>query len=304
MDKAIQVSGRSKKISSTSSQSQTEWIVLGTQDAATQHVGEGKSYEKYRENKSNSKWTYDLLKEEMLCNKDRLIGWLMDEKLIAKSRKCGHCNEMMKLVIANDRSDGFKWECRRQINGKRHRVEISIRKDSWFEKSNLTLEEIVKLTYWWCRGVSQEDIRHEVNVSEHTAVDWDSFCRESCEVTLLERENKIGGPGKTVQIDESKFGKRKYHRGHKVEGQWVFGGIEEESRRSFMVAVEKRDEKTLLPLIQRHIAEGSTIVSDCWKAYVNLEKHGYVHKCVKDIGDRQRQRCLTLAFENPCSHRT
>ena len=188
MDKAIQVSGRSKKISSTSSQSQTEWIVLGTQDAATQHVGEGKSYEKYRENKSNSKWTYDLLKEEMLCNKDRLIGWLMDEKLIAKSRKCGHCNEMMKLVIANDRSDGFKWECRRQINRKRHRVEISIRKDSWFEKSNLTLEEIVKLTYWWCRGVSQEDIRHEVNVSEHTAVDWDSFCRETCEVTLLERK--------------------------------------------------------------------------------------------------------------------
>ena len=311
MDKGIQVCGRNNKISSASSQSQTEWTVLATQDAATQHVGEGKSYEKYRKNKANSKWTYDRLKEEILCNKDRLIGWLVDEKLIANSRKYGHCNEMMKLVIANDRSDGFKWECRRQINGKRHRVEISIRKDSWFEKSNLTLVEIVKLTYWWCRGVSQEDIRHEVNVSEHTAVDWDSFCRETCEVTLLEREDKIGGPGKTVQIDESKFGKRKYHRGHKVEGQWVFGGIEEESRRSFMVAVEKRDEKTSLPLIQRHIAEGSTIISDCWKAYVNLEKHGYVHKCVnhskefvnadgiiqtrsKDIGDRRRQRCLTL----------
>ena len=280
MDKGIQVCGRRKKISSANSQSQTEWTVLATQDAATQHVGEGKSYEKYRQNKQKSKWTYDRLKEEILCNKDRLIGWLVDEKLTANSRKCGHCNEMMKLVIANDRSDGFKWECRRQINGKRHRVEMSIRKDSWFEKSNLTLVEIVKLTYWWCRGVSQEEIRHEVNLSEHTAVDWDSFCRETCEVTLLEREDKIGGPGKTVQIDESKFGKRKYHRGHKVEGQWVFGGIEEESRRSFMVAVEKRDEKTLLPLIQRHIAEGSTIISDCWKAYVNLEKHGYVHKCV------------------------
>ena len=95
---------------------------------------------------------------------------------------------------------------------------MSIRKDSWFEKSNLSLEEIVKLTYWLCRGLKQDEIRHEVNASKHTAV-----------VTLLEKEHKIGGPGKTVQIDESKFGKRKYHRGHKVEGQWVFGGIEEET---------------------------------------------------------------------------
>jgi len=37
---------------------------------------------------------------------------------------------------------------------------------------------------------------------------------------------KLGGPGKIVEIDESKFGRRKYHRGHHVDGQWVFGGIE------------------------------------------------------------------------------
>ena len=78
----------------------------------------------------------------------------------------------------------------------------------------------------------------------------------------------------------SKFGKRKYHRGHRVEGQWVFRGIEEESMRSFMAALDKRDEATLLPLIQKHIAPGTTIISDCWKAYCNLEKHGYEHHLV------------------------
>lgn len=49
-----------------------------------------------------------------------------------------------------------------------------------------------------------------------------------------------------MQIDESKIGKTKYHRGHVVEGQWVFGGIEEDSRKCFIVTVEDRSEKTLL----------------------------------------------------------
>ena len=126
--------------------------------------------------------------------------------------------------------------------------------------------------------MKQEEICHELNIA--SAVDWDSFCRETCEIILLERDQQIGGPGKIVQIDESKFGKRKYHRGHRVEGQWVFDGIEEDSRRSFMAAVDKRDEATLLPLIQKHIAPGTTIISDCWKAYCNLEKHGYEHRLV------------------------
>jgi thiamine biosynthesis protein ThiC len=33
----------------------------------------------------------------------------------------------------------------------------------------------------------------------------------------------IGGPGVHVQIDESKFGVTKYHKGRKVQGVWVLG---------------------------------------------------------------------------------
>lgn len=139
---------------------------------------------------------------------------------------------------------------------------------------------MLKFTYWWCRDVDQMQIKHELGLSSSTAVDWDSFCREICEIFLLENSEMVGGEGIVVQIDESKFGKRKYHRGHRVDGQWVFGGIEEGSRKCFMVAVEQRDEVTLLPIIQKFIKPGSIIVSDCWKAYINLEKHGYTHKTV------------------------
>ena len=43
---------------------------------------------------------------------------------------------------------------------------------------------------------------------------------------MLGNSEKIGGNGVEVEIDESKFGKHKYYRGHRVEGQWVFGGRE------------------------------------------------------------------------------
>lgn len=51
-----------------------------------------------------------------------------------------------------------------------------------------------------------------------------SFCREILLNAVFQPKTKLGGPGIEVQIDESKFGRRKYYRGHRVEGVWVFGG--------------------------------------------------------------------------------
>ena len=157
---------------------------------------------------------------------------------------------------------------------KRHKVELNIRKISWFEQSNLnlTLEEIIKLTYWWCCGLTENQIMHQLRLSFATVVDWANFCREVCEEVILEKSEPISGKNVRVQIDESKIGKRKYHRGHLVEGQWVFGGIEENSRKCFLFPVKDRSEATLLPIIKKWIKPGSTIISDCWKGYTNLQK--------------------------------
>ena len=77
-----------------------------------------------------------------------------------------------------------------------------------------------------------------------TIVDWCNFAREVC-VSVLETDSKpIGGPGTISEIDESKFGKRKYHRGRRVDGVWVFGGID--IGNCFMVTVEDRSAATLI----------------------------------------------------------
>ena len=84
-------------------------------------------------------------------------------------------------------------------------------------------------------------------------------------LTVLHISEPIGGPGVEVEIDELKFGKRKYRRGLQVEGRWVFRGREKNYKsKIFMVPVDNRKKKTLIPIIQKYIKPGSIIHSDCW----------------------------------------
>jgi hypothetical protein len=41
-----------------------------------------------------------------------------------------------------------------------------------------------------------------------------------------------------------KFGRRKYHKGHPVKGQWVFGGVESETGKMFLVPVTDKTADT------------------------------------------------------------
>ena len=91
---------------------------------------------------------------------------------------------------------------------------------------------------------------------------------------------KIGGYDLTVEIDESKFGKTKYHKGRHITGQWIFGAICRETSEFFVVPVEKRDSATLIPIITSKVFEGSTIISDCWKSYDCLSQHDFEHLSV------------------------
>lgn len=89
----------------------------------------------------------------------------------------------------------------------------------------------------------------------------------------------IGGENIVVEIDESKFGKRKYHRGHKVEGVWILGMVERgtEKRKLILIPVEKRDAITLTNLILKYVKPGSIIYTDMWKGYSTLSKFDYQH---------------------------
>ncbi len=56
-------------------------------------------------------------------------------------------------------------------------------------------------------------------------VGWFNFGHEVCIEIVKAYRERIGGPGKIVEQDESKFDKRKNNKGRLVEGQLFFGGI-------------------------------------------------------------------------------
>lgn len=41
-----------------------------------------------------------------------------------------------------------------------------------------------------------------------------------------------------------------------------------------------RGAEDLIPLIKKHVAQGSIIHTDMWRAYSTLSEHGYIHKVV------------------------
>ncbi|GFY05381.1 DDE_Tnp_IS1595 domain-containing protein [Trichonephila clavipes] len=200
----------------------------------------------------------------------------MESGLIKEAFNCVRCKEPCSIVKRKKSSNGSIWRC------KKCRAEKSIRVGSWFSCSKLNLQEILRLTWDLITGTKTCDIERKSGFSSATLADWRHFVHEQVLDHVELTSSKIGGVGKVVEVDESKFGKRKFHKGRHVEGQWVFGGVERDSGKLFLVAVHDRTKRTLMQIIMEWIEPGTTIISDCWKGYNHdvLTAEGFNHLTV------------------------
>ena len=194
----------------------------------------------------------------------KLINDFIDYKVFNNRCECGW---IMNIMKNSESIDGYCFMC---PCGKKS----TLRKGSWLAKSHLKLSQIIVFIQLWTSNCELKTIQTSAGISFKTAVKLNKFFYELVVSIAEQNSEPIGGRAKIVEIAESKFGKRKYHKGHRVEGQWVFGGVERGSYKSFMVSVDRRDEVTLLPLIKRWIHPESIIISDCWAvsiyAYLQL----------------------------------
>lgn len=57
----------------------------------------------------------------------------------------------------------------------------SVRVGTWFEESNLTLQQMLIFTYMWLNKFSKARIVLEMSISAVNYVKWDKFHRRVCE---------------------------------------------------------------------------------------------------------------------------
>ena len=155
----------------------------------------------------------------------------------------------------------------------------SLYSGTYFSGTHLSTNQILTILYAFSRSESITQASELAGCSLKTASQWYASTRNMLQEHVLASPNsRIGGPGTVVQIDETKFGKRKYHRGHRVEGNWVFGGIEYlydqdnfrfVAGKTFCVVVPRRDQETLFPIMARWIKPGTLVWSDAFKTYVH-----------------------------------
>ena len=149
---------------------------------------------------------------------------------------------------------------------------MSIYKGSFFANSHIDPGKILRMAHLWLAGANHSTIQSLTDHSTATVTDYIGYFRSLIAFNLAENRQLIGGNGIIVEVDEAKFGRRKYNRGHRVDGAWVFGGVERTpERRMFALVARDRSAITLLNAIQENIHPGLIIYSDMWRGYANIE---------------------------------
>lgn len=191
---------------------------------------------------------------------------------------CNKCGNQMNLCRDYSVSDHMSWKC----PCSQCRRSISIRDGTIFSGKRYPMKTLFQIYCYWCADFPIYEIAQLIGIGSNTHP-IQNLCHEFRQAAIVKynfdlQQNPLGGQNK-VEVDESAFGKAKYHRGRALKTQcnWVIGAFEQNTRRVSVQTLQHRNTATINPFIAQSISPGTTIYTDEWRAYNQLPNMGYVH---------------------------
>ena len=120
---------------------------------------------------------------------EKRLEWLLAHGLVVEQQQCPNCLGPIHLVECVSSTDGYVWRCRQRGCQKR----LSLRQNTIFENSRLSISKILQLMYRWARELPVGQAADEVAVELKTTIDWYCKFREACANFLLQTEQPMLG---------------------------------------------------------------------------------------------------------------
>ncbi|KAJ8651310.1 hypothetical protein O0I10_013201 [Lichtheimia ornata] len=196
---------------------------------------------------------------------------------------------MSMMEISKNGHPQLVWKCTHRPCEGCNRQQKSLREGSFFSGLKIGMHQVLGIIWLYLYKVEMKGIRDLTGASAPTVRTVIHLLYRLMNADIKDDDVTIGGKDSDgnsiiVEVDESKFGKRKSHRGHRVEGVWVVSGVEKTpDRKLFLTTVEDRKKDTLHLILGNYIKAGSEIRTDCWKGYCGLSRlpgKQYRHKTV------------------------
>lgn len=215
----------------------------------------------------------------------KLLEYLIKHGVVAGFKHCPRCGFKMKLCVKKS-----VFRCRKSyqtINSCKKKVSkqcdksVSIFSGTLLQKSRIDTRQICCFIVAWL-FMSPPSIKHlaiDFDMSKTTVYKWRQYLWNTCLRSLVSNIEKIGGLEKIVEIYEVKISHILCRCGRIANGSWLYGFLERDSRNCFLITVETNGPEILLPIIEKYINPGTTLVSDCWHNYNCLLSQGYSQLC-------------------------
>uniref|UniRef100_A0A0K0DTT3 DUF1670 domain-containing protein n=1 Tax=Strongyloides stercoralis TaxID=6248 RepID=A0A0K0DTT3_STRER len=140
--------------------------------------------------------------------------FLYDQGIFSNTIECFRCGNYTQLI-------GQSFRCERRVC----RLRVSARDETSFSRIKVPLDKVLKYLYYFISGASTAQIITYLQINKPTIANLNRYTHQLLADAVNQSEVIIGGPGIIVEINESKFGKAKYQRDHRVEGALILGGV-------------------------------------------------------------------------------